>query len=77
MIYYEDDEDMDSVYEILLSNVAELTETVDPLVVAAVMVTQALSIYRTLLTGEEYDRIIDKIYDNRFNIVKFEPGTMH
>lgn len=41
-----------------------------PLEVAAVMAVQALSIYRTVLSEEEYLKMVDSIYDNRFSVHK-------
>jgi hypothetical protein len=51
--------------------ITKQSETHSALAVAGVMVTQALSIYRSLLSPEEYDRIVDTVSDTRGQIHKF------
>ncbi len=41
-----------------------------PLEVAAVMMTQALSIYKTMLSEEDYDRMVLSIVTNKDKIKK-------
>lgn len=45
-----------------------------PLEIAAIMMTQALSIYRTILSEEEYQKMVDNISDLRDQVKIFE-GT--
>jgi len=45
-----------------------------PLEIAAIMMTQALSIYRTVLTEEDYNKMVDSISDLRDRVHTFE-GT--
>lgn len=45
-----------------------------PLEIAAIMMTQALSIYRTILSEEEYQKMVDNISDLRDQVKTFE-GT--
>jgi hypothetical protein len=40
--------------------------------IAGVMVAQAMSMYRTLLSDEEYHKMINFISDNRDNVKTFE-----
>jgi hypothetical protein len=47
----------------------------DPLEIAAVLVTQALSIYRTVLTAEDYNRMVDDIGARRDQVRKLVPGV--
>jgi hypothetical protein len=44
----------------------------DPLQIAAIMVVQALSMYRTMLPEEDYLKMIDSIYENRLDVKKLE-----
>lgn len=41
-----------------------------PLEVAAIMLTQSLSIYRTVLSEEDYDRMVLNIVTNKDNVKK-------
>ena len=43
-----------------------------PLEVAAIMAVQALSIYRTVLSEEDYLKMVESIYNNRFDVKKIE-----
>ena len=43
----------------------------DPLEVAAVLATTALSIYKTTLSDEDFNNMVDAISDNRMNIMSF------
>ena len=56
-----DEEQFKRVYAdyILLTN--KLSEENDTLMLAAVLTTIGLSLYRTSLTGEDYDKMIDAI----------------
>ena len=56
-----DEEQFKRVYGdyILLTN--KLSEENDTLMLAAVLTTIGLSLYRTSLTGEDYDKMIDAI----------------
>jgi hypothetical protein len=53
----------------LYSDYMKFTETMsekyDALAVAGVMTAQALSIYRTVLSEEDYNQIVDNISDSR------------
>ena len=42
--------------------------SIDPLVVAAVLASTALSIYKTTLSPEEFDDIVDAIANSRDNV---------
>jgi hypothetical protein len=43
-----------------------------PLEVAATMMAQALSLYKTVLNAEDYDRMVDSISDSRDKVKSFE-----
>lgn len=44
-----------------------------PLEIAAVLLAQAMSIYKTCLTAEEYEKMIDNISDLRHNVKELTP----
>ena len=51
-------------------------ETHKPMAVAGVLVTQALTIYKSLLTQEEFDSIVDTISDTRDSVHKINPPEL-
>jgi len=40
--------------------------------IAAIMTVQALSFYRTVMSEEDYLKMVDSIYENRFNVQTFD-----
>jgi hypothetical protein len=60
----------------LYSNYMKFTETMsekyDALAIAGIMTAQALSIYRTVLTEEDYNQIVDNISDSRDLVHTFQ-----
>ena len=42
-----------------------MLEEYDPMEIAAIMVIQGLTFYKTVMTEEDYQRIVKTIYDNR------------
>ena len=76
----ENEYDLDIVYRRLFQTLNELLEDNDPMVIAACMMAQALSLYRTSLSQDEYNRIVDKISDSRDSVLIFDivsKGLMH
>lgn len=63
--------DVDQIYSTLMAAANELFEDHDPLAIAACMLTQALSIYRTALDEEDYNRMIDNISAKRDKVQIF------
>lgn len=49
-----------------------MLEEYDGIEIAAIMSVQALSFYRTMMSEEDYLKIVDTIYDNRLNIQTFD-----
>jgi hypothetical protein len=60
----------------LYSNYMKFTETMsekyDALAIAGIMTAQALSIYRTMLSEEDYNQIVDNISDSRDLVHTFQ-----
>jgi hypothetical protein len=50
-----------------------------PLAIAAILMTQALSIYKTVLEEDEYNSIVDSISDKRDRVTKLtsDMGMLH
>jgi hypothetical protein len=50
-----------------------------PIEIAAVLAAQSMSIYKTVLDSEEYDKMVDSISDMRYNVkeLKLEEGHYH
>jgi hypothetical protein len=46
----------------------------DPIKIAAILVAQAMSIYKTVLSPEEYGRMIDSISDSRDKVQQLDLG---
>lgn len=72
--------DEDKELEKLYNNYLEFTDHMvinhGPMQVAAIMMTQALSIYRTALTEDEYNRMVDSISSSRNQIKTFHNPTV-
>jgi hypothetical protein len=64
-----------SKLEQLYSNYLEFTDHMmaknDPMEVAAIMMAQSLSIYRTTMSDEDYNRMIDSISSSRDKVKTF------
>lgn len=67
-----DEEQFKRVYGdyILLTN--RLSEENDTLMLAAVLTTIGLSLYRTSLTGDDYDKMIDAIVSYKDQVKSFD-----
>jgi hypothetical protein len=48
-----------------------MLEEYDATEVAAIMITQALSLYRSCMNEEDYQRMVKSIYENRNNVKTF------
>jgi len=70
------DENFDHSTEELYAKYLQFTgimlEEYDAIEIAAVMVTQALSLYRTCMSEEDYQRMVKSIYDQRDKVKTFE-----
>ena len=76
----EDDDPMTAVYIDMLTKVNDLVQEYDVLEVASIMMTQALSLYKTALSSEDYDRIVENIVKFKDHVIEFESistGRLH
>jgi hypothetical protein len=49
----------------------------DPLAIAAVFASQALGLYKTVLTDKDYNTMIDSIVDRKDKVQPFESRSLH
>jgi len=49
-----------------------ILEEYDAIEVAAIMTVQALSFYRTVMSENDYLKMVDSIYNNRLNVQTFD-----
>lgn len=72
--------DLDECYSKFLKLSADLiAEEVSPLEVAAAELAIALTIYKSTLSEEDFDRMIQEIVNSKDNVQKIDinPGTIH
>jgi hypothetical protein len=69
--------DFEQVYLDVLSCTKEMLEEYDALAVAAAMLSQALSIYKTTLSEEEFNAILDAVLSKKDMIKTFAPRNVH
>ena len=48
-----------------------------PLEIAAILVAQSMSIYKTVLDYNEYDKMVDSISEQRYNVKELIPEQGH
>jgi hypothetical protein len=58
----------DKIYQFAGENFGEY----DPLAVAAVMMATSLRIYKTGLPDEDFDKMVQHVYDNKHKVLPFE-----
>lgn len=67
-----EDKNSDELYDKYLKFMGLMLEEHDPVEVAAIMAVQALSLYRTCMDEEDYQRMVKSIYDQRNDVQTFE-----
>ena len=70
------DPGMDELYHRQLEFASMMMEQHGAMAVAAIMMTQALSIYRTALDELDYHNMVDTISKNRDQIKKLTPDIL-
>ena len=63
------DKKLNDLYHKMYKDLNKLCEKNDPLVVAGIMLAQAIKIYKTTLPRKDFERMMDTISDSR-DIVK-------
>jgi len=64
---------LENLYEEILAVTAHMLENYGAMEVAAIMMTQALSIYKTALDEIDYNKMVDSISASRSQVKKFTP----
>ena len=62
--------------EKLYKKIADITADEEPLMIAGVMMAQALSIYKAMLNEEEFDRLTNHILNSKDAINVEGPGPV-
>ncbi len=70
------DDRLFELYSKQLKFVDELCTDYKPMEVAAILMAQALSIYRSGLTEDEYNSMVDTISNNRDKVHTFEKAVL-
>ena len=69
---------IEAVYAESMSTMSKLLqEGTNPLEVAAVMMSQALSLYKTVLSEDDYTKIVESIVFSKNKVQKFEQPTIN
>ena len=58
--------------DLCLFIINQIKESNDPLAIAAVMMTTAMRLYRTALSDQDFEEMMDVILDSRNRIQKFD-----
>ena len=66
---FKKDKKLNDLYQKMYEDLNKLCEKNDPLVVAGIMLAQAIKIYKTALPRKDFERMMDTISDSR-DIVK-------
>jgi hypothetical protein len=72
------DHNLEGIYnEVVLIIEKLLNEEHDPMAVAAVFASQALGLYKTVLSDNDYNTMVDSIVDKKDRIQPFEARSLH
>ena len=63
---------IEELYAKYLQFTAVMLEDYKDIEIAGIMVTQALSMYRTVLPEEDYQRMVNSIYERRNDVKTFD-----
>lgn len=65
------------VYKETLTLIDNLITDYDPLVIAGVMMTQSLSLYKSVLSEEDYSSIVASILEKKDKVYTFTSRNLH
>lgn len=65
------------VYKETLSMIDKLIADHDPLVIAGVMMAQSLSLYKSILTEEDFSSIVTSIMEKKDKVYTFTARNLH
>jgi hypothetical protein len=63
---------IEDLYAKYLQFTAVMLEDYKDIEIAGIMITQALSMYRTVLSEEDYQRMVKSIYERRNDVKSFD-----
>ena len=66
-----------TLYDKNWESIETLCESNDPLIVAGVILAQALKIYKTALSNDDFERMMQTILDSRTEIRPLQGPTLH
>jgi hypothetical protein len=66
------DNTLEEIYAKLWTVISEFPEHYEPVQVAGVLAAQAMTIYKTILSPEEYELMAESIYNNRDKVKELE-----
>ena len=70
-----EDRELESLYEDYWTHHATMIDKgYTALEIAAVLVAQSMSIYKTVLDEEQYNMMVDSISDMRYNVKELKPN---
>lgn len=73
-----EDSNLEHIYnEILIVMERLLKEDQNPLAIAAVLASQAMGLYKTVLSETDYNTMINSIVDKKDKIQPFEARSLH
>jgi hypothetical protein len=67
-----DDKITVELYNKYMKFTEQMSEEYDALAIAGIMIAQALSIYRTVMSEDEYNQMVDNISDSRDLVHTFQ-----
>jgi len=70
------DNNLEELYNTYLEFTSEMVENYGAMEVAAIMMAQALSIYKTALSEIDYNQMVDGISASRSQVKKFIPSML-
>lgn len=68
--------DITEVYDEYLNLSTKLMGRHPPLLIAGIMMSQAMSLYKTILTNSEYDEMVNTVAESRDQIKEFRFPTL-
>ena len=71
-IVEQNEHSIEELYAKYLQFTAVMLEDYKDIEIAGIMVTQALSMYRTVLPEEDYQRMVKSIYEKRNDVKTFD-----
>jgi DNA polymerase III delta subunit len=74
----DNDNNLEYVYnEVLIVMERLLKEDQNPLAIAAVLASQAMGLYKTILSDKDYETMINSLADKKDNVQPYEARSLH